>query len=55
MRKVRGREVINTIRNKIDSLENAIDTECNKEIIIDQLNDIRIYLRNIENEINMED
>lgn len=56
IRKSKERKIINTIRNKINLLENTINyTDNNKETINKILFDIRSYLTQLEEDIDMED
>lgn len=56
VRKSKERKIINTIRNKINLLEDTINyTDNNKETINKILFDIRSYLTQLEEDIDMED
>lgn len=56
IRKSKERKIINTIRNKINLLEDTINyTDNNKETINKILFDIRSYLTQLEEDIDMED
>lgn len=56
VRKSKERKAINTIRNKINSLEDTVNhTGNNKEAINRIILDIRSYLTQLEEDIDMED